>query len=247
MDNSTKEKGFIEDVFGTAMLDYFDDSTAEDIIVHSDLAEDDIIPVSYLFRNWDGMPVIEKIAIKHCTGRILDIGAGSGCHSAYLQSLGHEVKPIDVSPGAIEVMKRQGLEDAEQSDFFSFSEGRFDTLLLLMNGFGLVASIERVGLFLDHARELLNPGGQIIFDSSDLIYIFEEPDGAFRFNSEKAYYGEVSYRLEYKNRIGKTFDWLFIDPRNLEEIATKHGFSTEVIYEGENYHYLFQLTVIENS
>ena len=208
------EVPLIEDVFGAAMQDYLNDNSPEDIIVHSDVAEDDVIPASYLFRNWDGMPTIEKVALRNCKGSVLDVGAGSGCHSLYLETLDFDVLSIDISAGAVEVMKAQGLK-AQQASFFDFNSGKFDTLLLLMNGFGLAGTINNVGHFLEHAKTLLNSGGQIIFDSSDLIYIFEEPDGSVRFDATKEYYGEIEYRLEYKGKLGKRFSWLFIDPRNL--------------------------------
>ena len=224
------------------MMDYYNDHSSEDIIVHSNIAEDDIIPSEYLFRNWSGMPSIEKIALRNCQGPVLDVGAGSGCHSLHLENTGIETTNIDISKGACEVMKKQGLNRVYNTPYFEFNEGKYQTILLLMNGFGLVESIDNVGHFLEHAKTLLLPGGQIIFDSSDLIYIFEEPDGSVRFNADKAYYGEVNYRIEYRNQLSHKFDWLFIDPRNLAEIAVRHGFHVEVLYEGGNYHYLFKLT-----
>ncbi len=239
------EKTLNTDIFGTAMLDFYHDRGAEDIIVHSDVAEDDIIPVSYLFRNWAGMPTIEKIALRNCQGSVLDIGAGSGCHALHLQNLGLDVTAIDISKGGVEVMKNQGLHNVYESSYFDFNRGKYNTLLLLMNGFGLVGSVENIDAFFDHAKTLLEPGGQIIFDSSDLIYIFEQPDGSVRFNANKNYYGEVNYRIEYKKQLSPKFDWLFIDPRNLAEIALKNQFYTEILYEGENYHYLFKLTLQE--
>ncbi|MCH8907613.1 MAG: class I SAM-dependent methyltransferase, partial [Candidatus Heimdallarchaeota archaeon] len=41
--------------------------------------------------------------LKHVISPVIDLGAGGGRHSYYLQTNGHQVKAIDLSAGAIEV------------------------------------------------------------------------------------------------------------------------------------------------
>lgn len=48
------------DPVGKAILDYSKSRKPADIIVHSDLCEDDIIPVEVLFRSYKEMPDLEK-------------------------------------------------------------------------------------------------------------------------------------------------------------------------------------------
>ena len=44
--------------------------------------------------------------------------------------------------------------------------------LLLMNGIGLCATLEGLQHFLQHAKGLLQAGGQLLFDSSDVAYLY---------------------------------------------------------------------------
>lgn len=235
-------KGEDIDIFGKALEDYQLGIREGKLIVQSDLTDTDIIPVEYFFRVWDEMPAIEKEALKLCKGSVLDVGAAAGCHSLELQKKGFAVTAIDISRGAVEVMKKRGVKEVRQADFFQFTEMKFDTLLLLMNGIGICGILDRLSAFFEQCRNLLNPGGQILLDSSDILYMFEEKDGSVSINLNSNYYGEVEYRFKYKNESGPAFKWLFIDFSLLQEKAAQHGFACEIILEGPHYDYLAKLT-----
>nr|WP_311196023.1 hypothetical protein [Antarcticibacterium sp. 1MA-6-2] len=51
------------DIFGMAILSYYNDKDETDIVVHSPDFDDDIIPVPYLFRSYKEMPSLEKKAL----------------------------------------------------------------------------------------------------------------------------------------------------------------------------------------
>ena len=140
--------------------------------------EDDEIPVPDLFRKFEDMPDLEQIALEEAGGRILDVGAGSGCHSIALSELGKEAVAIDISPLSVEVMCDRGV-DARQINLYdeSFAE-KFDTVLMLMNGTGIIGTLENMPAFFRRIRELLAPDGCVLIDSSDLRYLFEEEDGS---------------------------------------------------------------------
>ena len=121
-----------KDPLGRIILDYGKDKADRFITVESDICDDDFIDASYLFRSYEEMPKIEQIALKHCSGDILDIGAGAGIHAKYLHDKGFKVRSNDVSPGAVAYMKSEGL-NAEVQDFFEVTE-QYDTLLMMMNG-----------------------------------------------------------------------------------------------------------------
>lgn len=173
----------------------------------------------------------------------MDIGAGSGIHSLYLAETGLEVHPIDTSGLAVKVMQKLGLSNALKTDFFEMKNEKFDTLLMMMNGFGVMGTLNRVPEFFAKAKQLLYPGGQIIADSSNLIYLFEEEDGTVSLDLSKGYYGEVTYQMEYKGQKGHPFKWLFIDYDNLAHEADLAGFDIELLAEGENNHYLAKLSL----
>ena len=183
--------------------------------------------------------MLEQKALQLTKGRVLDIGAGSGCHTLALQEKGLEVKAIDISPLSCEAMELRGVKDAECINLFDeHLETGFDTILLLMNGTGIAGKIEHLPALFQRLKALLNPGGQILIDSSDLKYIYENEDGSFDINLNGAYYGEVDYQMIYKDVKGDRFDWLYVDFPLLKSIAETCGLHGELAAEGEHYDYL---------
>ena len=175
-------------------------------------------------------------------GRVLDIGAGAGCHALALQERGIEVKAIDISPLSCEVMSERGIKDVECVNLFDPQlHGKYDTLLLLMNGTGIAGKLERLPSLLNRLKELLADGGQILVDSSDLKYIYENEDGSMDIDLNAPYYGEVDYQMQYKNVKGEPFDWLYTDPALLASISKQCGLQCEIVAEGEHYDYLARL------
>lgn len=227
------------DPFGAALLDYskFSFRFAK-IHVFSDVAGDEIIKPNYLLRGFDNMPDLEKQALGMCKGKILDVGACAGSHSLYLQQKGFDVTALDISPGCCAVMQKRGIQKVVCDNFFNHTSEKYDSILFLMNGIGICGTIDRMHFLLDHCRKILNPGGQIIFDSSDIDYLFIESDGSKWINLNSNYYGEVNYKLRYKKIQGKTFSWLFVDPVTLEKLAGEAGFVFNKIADGPHYDYL---------
>ncbi|WP_321571669.1 class I SAM-dependent methyltransferase, partial [Parabacteroides goldsteinii] len=211
----------------------------------SSMFDEDEIPVKQLFRNFTEMPALEQEALRMSEGRILDVGAGSGCHSLALQEMGKTVKAIDISPLSVEVMQKRGVKDACLENFFNeqFS-GSFDTILMLMNGSGIVGKIANLPIFFHTLKRLLAPGGCVWMDSSDLRYLFEDEDGNLDIDIDDDYYGEVDFRMQYKNIRGDRFDWLYLDFQTLSLHAANNGFKAEKIREGEHFDYLAKISRI---
>jgi SAM-dependent methyltransferase len=230
------------DLFGTALTDYQKGMYTEDLFTHSSIAGEDVLPLPYLFRSYKQMPAIEQKALQEAKGTILDIGAGAGSHALYLQEQQKDVTAIDISKGAVMTCKNRGLQKAAQRDIWGLTNQKFDTLLVLMNGAGICGSLKRLGPFLDHLKKLLTAKGQILIDSSDLIYLFENEKGEFWIDSEAAYYGEVSFQMAYKNQKTAPFDWLYVDFNTLKRCANFNGLQCELLLEGDNYDYLAKLT-----
>jgi cyclopropane fatty-acyl-phospholipid synthase-like methyltransferase len=235
------------DPMGTAMLDYLNGNYDENIIVRSDISEDDHIPVQYLFRNFSQMPEIEQKALLLCKGKVLDIGAGSGSHSLYLQNKGLDVTALDISVNACKCCTERGIKKVVNADIFSFiPDEKFDTLLLMMNGIGFTGSLAGLDKFLEKAKHLLNPGGQILLDSSDIKYMFEDEDedtlNEIFHSPYGPYYGEVTYLMEYKNITGNPFKWLFIDYNTLKHKAESLGFEFSLLHQGQSHDYLARIT-----
>lgn len=231
-----------KDPMGTAIADYHRTGRAGTLRVFSSQFDEDEIPVEQLFRSYREMPVIEQQALTLATGRILDVGAGSGCHALALQEMGKEVTAIDISGLSVEVMQERGVKDARAIDLYDerFIE-QYDTVLLLMNGSGIIGNIEGMERFFLRMKLLLKPGGCIYMDSSDLKYLFEEEDGSFLIDIADDYYGLVDFRMQYKQVKGDAFDWLYIDFDTLAYYAEQYGFTAEMVCEGEHYDYLAKI------
>lgn len=233
------------DPMGRAIYEYHKFGKAEDVVVHSSMFDDDVIPIETLFRSLVEMPAIERVALESAYGDILDVGAGSGCHSLALKGLGKRSVAVDISPLSVQVMKERGL-DARLVNFYdpSFTE-TFDTILMLMNGTGIIGNLDNIHTFFARVKQLLKPGGCLLIDSSDLRYLFEEEeDGSIMIDLADDYYGQVDFQMQYKEDLGESFDWLYLDFNTLAYYAEENGFKAEVLAEGEYYDYLAKLTLV---
>ncbi len=230
---------------GYAIADYFSKGKAGRLRVFSSQFEEDEIPVDQFFRTFDEMPVLEQKALELAQGKILDCGAGSGCHALALQDMGKDVEAIDISPRSVEVMQQRGVQHAYCVNLFDDNFlHRYDTILMLMNGSGIIGKLENMGAFFAKMKQLLNLGGCIYMDSSDLRYLFEDEDGSFLVDLAGGYYGEIDFQMQYKQVKGEPFDWLYVDFQTLSYYAQENGFKAELVQEGEHYDYLACLKLV---
>ncbi|WP_321374180.1 methyltransferase domain-containing protein [uncultured Draconibacterium sp.] len=233
----------MNDPFGTAIKEYFDRGKAPQIQINTNYTEDETITPSYFFRSEKELPLLEKAALKNCKGKILDIGAAAGCHSLILQKKGYNVTALEKSELAVEVMKKQGIVKVINADIFEYSEKQFNTILLLMNGAGIGGTVAGLKKLLTHLKSLLLEGGQILLDSSDIKYLFEEEDGSQWVDLANAnYYGEMQYEVRFRKSTDK-FDWLYIDSDSLQNLANEIGYSYTLLQQGNHYDYLARLTL----
>lgn len=235
----------MKDLFGKAILDFQTRNDPQDLITETSISDADEMSVAYLFRSFDAMPKIEQKALQLARGKILDVGCGAGSHSLYLQNeLELDVTAIDISANAIETCKLRGVRYAKVQDIMAPEHQQYDTILLLMNGAGMCGRLRNVGAFLSKLKSLLNKNGQILLDSSDIIYMFDEDeDGGKWIPSDHAYYGEVVFNIEYKGEKELPFDWMYIDYNTLQNAAVANGLQCELILEGEHFDYLARLTL----
>jgi len=233
-----------KDLFGKAMLDYVTDDHPESLWTATNISETDEMDVSYLFRSYDEMPEIEQKALKLAKGKVLDVGCGAGSHALYLQEKGLEVVAIDVSENAVKTCKIRGVKNVKQINLLDFETNeRFDTILLLMNGTGIFGKLKNIDQYMSKLKELLTDNGQILIDSSDLIYMFDEDeDGGKWIPMYGDYYGELTFNITYKNEQEEPFDWLYLDYNTLQNACIAQKMQCELILEGDNFDYLARIT-----
>jgi SAM-dependent methyltransferase len=226
----------MKDLFGKAILDFQTNNSPEDLTTETSISEADEMSVAYLFRNFEEMPKIEQKALELCKGKILDVGCGAGSHSLYLQQKGFDVTAIDVSENAIKACQLRGLKNANVQNILELENQKFDTILLLMNGTGIFRTLAETPKYLEKLKSLINPNGQIMIDSSDIIYMFDD-DVLLSEN----YYGELTFNLSYKNQTEETFPWLYINFDLLKKLSLESNLSCELIEKGEHYDYLARI------
>jgi cyclopropane fatty-acyl-phospholipid synthase-like methyltransferase len=232
----------MKDLFGQAILDFQTNNSPEDLQTETSISEADEMPAAYLFRAFDQMPLLEQTALELAKGKTLDVGCGAGSHSLYLQDKGLEVTAIDISAKAIAACQLRGLKHARVQHVLAIQNETFDTILLLMNGTGIFRTLEELPTYLQKLQSLLNPNGQILIDSSDLIYMYDEnEDGSYSIPAE-GYYGELTFTMSYKGQTEEPFPWLYLDYNTLQRAAQAHGFQCDLLVEGDHYDYLARLS-----
>ena len=233
-----------KDLFGKAMLDFATNNSPENIITETNISEADEMEVSYLFRSFKEMPKLEQKALQLAKGSILDVGCGAGSHALYLQEKGFNVFAIDISPYAIETCKLRGVKRAKQQNILELSTTeKFDTIYLLMNGTGIFGKLKNIDEYLKKLTLLLNENGQILIDSSDIIYMFDEDeDGGKWIPIQGDYYGELTFKVTYKGEQQDTFDWLYLDYNTLQNACLAQNLKCTLITEGDHFDYLARIT-----
>lgn len=228
----------MKDIFGQALFDYFKGEGKHKLWINNTYGAKEEMPLDVYFRTQDEMPDLELIAMNKCVGKVLDIGAGAGSHALILQELGLNVTAMDISGLAVSMMAQRGVKHTIEKDIFTYYGYKYDTLLLMMNGIGLCGTIQNLRIFLQHTKTLLNKGGQLLFDSSDIAYLYEDelPKGN--------YYGELSYQYVYKGQKTDWFKWLYIDAEKLKTVAAEEGWVVEIVYEDDMDQYLARLTPV---
>ncbi|MEZ7508028.1 class I SAM-dependent methyltransferase [Cloacibacterium sp. Arc13] len=233
----------MKDLMGRAIWDYYYQENPEDLQTETSISELDDLPVSYLFRDYQEMNALEKKALDLSFGKVLDVGSGAGSHSLYLQNLRKlEVTALDISPKSIEICKARGVKNAICEDLLQFSEKNFDTVLLLMNGTGIFQSLEHIDQYLQKLKSLVAENGQILLDSTDILYMYDQDEDGGVLVPATGYYGELDYYLYYKGESELPMKWLYLDFDTLENAAIANGFKIQKIEQLED-SYLAQLTL----
>lgn len=232
------------DLIGQAIFNYHFYGDQETLTIDSNYTEDEILDPRHFFRTLEMMSPLEKRALDLCRGKILDAGAGAGCHALELQKRSFRAVALEKSELACRVMTDRGVEHVMTGDIMDHSGESYDTILMLMNGAGLAGTLAGLERMLAHLKTLLAPGGQILMDSTDIMYLFREEDGSLWVDlANDNYYGEMTYTIQYRNIKGDPFPWLFVDFETLSQYAAEQGFSAEPVMEGEDNDYLVRLVL----
>lgn len=228
-----------KDLFGRALYDYWFDRQPEDMITWTNLTDKEVLPTEYLFRKFDDMPLPEQSALQLSEGKILDVGAGSGTHSLWLQENGHDITALDFSGYGNKVMQAHGIKNVLQTDFFELKNQKYDTILFLMNGVGIIGKALYADRLFKKIDELLTENGQAFIHSSDLKYLYETTGGYDM--PKEGYYGDLQFFVSYKGET-ESFDWTYIDEQTLSALAHQNGFDAYKVAESEYGDFLLRVS-----
>jgi len=227
------------DVFGQALLDFYNDTFQSPLLLHNDYGPPEIIPIEHYFVDYEDYSDLELCAMDHIRGKTLDVGSATGRHVIHLQDVGIDATAMDSSQICTDLMRQLGVDHIITDDIYNYQESRFDSISMLMNGIGIAGNISGLKKLLTHLENILTPGGQVIADSSDIRYLYEdEPLPAGN------YFGELNFHYEYKMEIGEAFKWLYIDPDTLSEVAQSVGWSCQILFEDNAQAYLARLQLL---
>ncbi len=226
------------DVYGEALYDFHALGTLkEPLLLHSSYGDIEEMPIEVFFREEEDFPELEHIALALCDGHVLDVGAGVGSHVLHLQRKGFVVDAIEQSAAACNIMAQRGVQRVVEGDFFKLENKQYDTLLFLMNGIGLAGTLEGFRSLLSHAKTLLRPNGQLLFDSSNIAYLYDE----YKIKKPDHYLGEIRFQYAYKGHMGQPFSWLYIDQDELIKIAREENWVVQILFEDDNDQYLVRM------
>lgn len=223
----------MNDALGQALIDDLAGTRTQKLWTDAPNFAPEEFPVGHLIRTYAGMPELEKQLLQHARGRVLDVGAAAGGHALYLQERGLEIVALEKSPGACTYMRQRGIEHVVEADLWRYApEEPFDTVLLIMNGLGLAGTLSDLPSFFEHVKSWLKPNGQIIFDSSDVSYLYDHNN-----LPTDRYYGEFRYLLRYKAILSGWFPWVFVDPSALQKVLNEIDLNWSLRLDGEHYDY----------
>lgn len=228
----------MKDIFGQALLDFYRHTAKTPLLLHNEYGEPDTISLENFFSKDDRFSDLETFALSQVKGKILDVGAASGRHSFYLQKHGYDITAMDISASCCTIIKETGVKKIVNADIYDYENVKHDTILMLMNGIGIARSIAGLKKLLLHLKSLVSPSGFLLFDSSDVTYLYEGnplPD--------EKYFGQLTFHYEYKNEMSNRFNWLYVDQDRLMEVAYSSGWHCHIIFEDETDAYLARLQI----
>jgi SAM-dependent methyltransferase len=228
-----------EDAFGHLLTDLVAGVRVVEVVERDDGCVFTAEPDYYVapFRSWWSQ---ERRAMRFVRGRVLDLGCGAGRVGLHLQSRGHDVVGIDISPLAVEVARQRGLADARLGTLDSAVRAgeRFDTILLLGNNLGLLAGKWQGSRLLGKLARAATDRGRILAGSYDPYDGASELARAYhaRNRSRGKMGGVERLRVRYRQYATPWYDVLFASREEVTNLVEETGWvASRFVDEGLGY------------
>lgn len=239
-----QESGFgprIGDAIGDMLRDAYRASLTSDAAPVLQIMERDdglvkSLPVAPWIAPIEQWPNEQRRALDLLKGKVLDIGAGGGRAARALLDRGHAVTAIDISPGALEVCRQQGIQSAVLAtvDEHAATGARYDSFLLLGANLGLLESRERAPRFLRALAAMAAPGAVIVGQGNNRTDSDDPLDLSYNERNLRAgrIAGQRTMRIRYRDVATSWFHYLCLAPRELAELASGTGWElTDTTYD----------------
>jgi SAM-dependent methyltransferase len=191
-------------------------------------------PEVYLapFGEW---PAVERRAMRHVRGQVLDVGCGAGRVALHLQERGADVRAIDRSELAVTACRIRGLRRvrAMSVDHAAGLVSQADTIVLFGNNLGIFGRRERSRALLRAWAEVAAPGTHILAESTNPYLSVPAVHRAYhRLNRERGRFpGQARLRVRYRNVASPWFDWFFVSQAELRKLVAGTGWMVGRTYE----------------
>jgi SAM-dependent methyltransferase len=224
-----------KDAYGQQILAYLERRPSYEIVERDDGLADLSGGAPTYFAEYEDWPRWQKRAIKSAKGRVLDVGAGAGRASLYLQKRGCTVTAIDNSPLAIQVCRKRGVKDATVlsiAEVGIFRPKTFDTVVMYGNNFGLFGSRAKAKRLLKTLHAKTTPDAVIIAESNDPYKTSDPLHLAYHKRNRKRgrMPGQLRIRVRFRNFIGEWFDYLLVSPKEMQEILKGTGWKVRKFF-----------------
>jgi len=216
-----------QDAYGWLNWDYLHGKQTKEIIERDDGYIDLSGGAPHYFLEFKDWGRQQRAAMKYVRGRVLDVGCGAGRCCLYLQTRGQQVVGIDVSPLAVKTCRARGVKDARVLAFTKIHRGlgKFETILMMGNNFGLFGSRQRARWLLRRLHGLTTPNARIVAESHD-VYQTTNPHHLRyqRFNRQRGRMsGQLRFRVRYAAYCSPWFDYLMVSPDEMKGILEGTG------------------------
>ena len=230
------------DAYGQEVWTFFLGKKSFEVIERDDGFVDFSSGAPAYFAEYKDWPEIQKQAIKYAHGKVLDVGAGAGRVSLYLQKKKFDVVAIDNSPLAIKVCQKRGVKHAKVlpiEKIGTFKTNTFDTVLLFGNNFGLFGSFKKAKTLLKKFHKITSPSALIIAENVDPYKTEDQVHLSYhKFNQKRGRMpGQLRIRVRFRDYIGDWFDYLLVSKSEMKQILKNTGWRVRKFIDSDNYMY----------
>lgn len=218
----------LDDAWGAALRAHYEKgAAARRPVIERDDGFIEPLPIELIFAKPEGWPAFERAALRYVRGRVLDVGCGAGRHALELQRKGHEVVGIDTSPATVTLARRRGVKTVRLLPIGAVTSelGRFDTVLMLGNNFGLLEGRARAHSYLRRLAAVTSDSARIVATTRD-PYATTDPEHR-PYHGRNRRRGRMGGQIRMRVRLGRLvdpwFDYLFVSQREMKALLLGTG------------------------